>query len=81
MSDDAVLDTGQLPTASSLKEFFENSSIFGGFIPYLQANEDLIPVLEKLVENSKSYESLKSNMLAFIQDRKNFVEAANNNLP
>jgi len=78
---DIVLNTGRLPTVETLDEFFANNKSMCHFIPYLQANEDFISVLEQFVANAKSDDDLRINMLAFIEERKDFVNTANKNLP
>lgn len=78
---DKVIDTGRLPTVKTLDEFFANDESMCQFIPYLQANEDFISVLEQFVTNAKSGDDLRTNMLAFIQERKDFVNTAHENFP
>ncbi len=44
---------------------------------YLEATKDLLPVIKKIVNTSRSFEELKSQLTQFQGERKKFITVAN----
>lgn len=61
---------------------YEESGADGdSYLSYLDATTEIVNVLSEIVETQKDFESLKNELLYFLQERREFIKHGDNNHP
>ena len=60
---------------------YTRESAGSGFLDYLEANKEFTQTLEEKLQQYNSFEELKAELLALCQDRRNFIDYAQEHVP
>lgn len=61
---------------------YEESGAHGNsYLCYLDATDQIVSVLTEIVDTQKDFESLKKELLHFLEERKEFLDHGDNNHP
>lgn len=84
MSDENEFEMfGQTPlvTPETWAKYVEENFVSAGFLEYVEGTVGVVKKIEEIVSVSQNFEELKNELTLFIQERKQFVKFAQDNLP
>lgn len=62
-------------------DYLEVNSTHYGYLDYLDANEEFVYSLNKMLKTAKSFKELKGQLTGLVEERKTFIKFAYKNLP